>query len=112
MLLWYGHPPALLRMSSTRHYTLEQLEQKTSRFMRLGHQVWLSVENELHRVTTQELSFACMLAASYHNQIAYNVPPDDGFQAETRQMEQSAMNHMEAPLSDDDHEQFEFSPFD
>ena len=77
-----------------------------------GHQIWISVENERHIVTFEELHIACFLAASYHNQIACNVPPDDGFQAETRRMELSAQHHMELPSSDEEQQQFELTIFD
>ena len=102
MLLWYGHPPAAFYMTATRRYFPDELESRVNSLAGAGHLIWLSVENERHLVTEQEFPFACRLAASYHNQLAYNTPPDDGFDEETRQMENQAQQHMEAPLSDDD----------
>ncbi len=104
MLLWYGHPAASFYMMATRRYVPDDLEHRARNLVRAGHLIWLSVENERHVVTEDELPLACRLAASYHNQLAYNVPPDDGFDAETQRMEALAQLHMEAPSSDDDTE--------
>ena len=67
-----------------------------------GQQIWLTVENERHLLTLQDIPLACRIAASYHNQVAYAVPPDDGFAAETEWMERQALLHMEASSSDDE----------
>ncbi len=92
-------------MTATRQYFPEELETRARNLMEAGHLIWLSVENDRHLVTEGELPFACRLAASYHNQLAYNTPPEDGFNEESRIMEQMAQRHMEAPSSDDDAEQ-------
>jgi hypothetical protein len=97
-------------MTSTRHYQPEELLTRAQNLTAAGHPIWLSVENEQLLVWPVELRLATHLAASYHNQIAYNVPVDDGFIAETHYMEQRAQEHMEAP--DDDDEGGDWRPHD
>jgi len=102
MLLWYGHPPVAFYMTATHRYFPDELENRVNNLADAGNLIWLSVENERHVLVEQEFPLACRLAASYHNQLAYNAPPDDGFDEETLQMEQQAQQHMEALSSDED----------
>ena len=64
--------------------------------------MWLTIEDERHLLAAADLPLACRVAASYHNQVVYDGPADDGFADETEWMERRAQAHMEAPSSDDE----------
>jgi hypothetical protein len=70
--------------------------------MKNGQPVYLTVENDSICLGEQDLRLAAVVAASYHNQICYNIPADDFWEEETAQMEAAAKAHMDAPSSDDD----------
>ena len=98
MNLCYGVRPRPLMLRSTRRYLPEHLEALCRRLV--NQPLFLRVENEYHPVPPPCLPFACLLVASYHNQIAHNLAPEDGSMAETEDMEWAAQAHMEAPDSD------------
>lgn len=100
MRLWYGHPARPMRMSAAGRCHPCRLLARLRSLSARDQQIWLQVENEMHALAPCELSLAAEIAASYHNQICYNVPPDDGWQEETEAMEARAEAHMLAPDSD------------
>ena len=100
MRLWYGHPARPVRMSATEHCHSDRLCERLMSLAARNQLLWLQVENQMHALYPPELRLAAEIAASYHNQICHNVPPDDGWQEETEAMEQRAEMHMLAPDSD------------
>lgn len=101
MKLCFGHRPHPFTLDSTRHYLPEELECKAFRLFENNQIITLQIENEyIPVVTHEEVSFACKIASSYHNQISSNVPQDDGWNTETAEMESLAVKHMTDPLSD------------
>jgi hypothetical protein len=103
MRILFGHRPRPVRMTATRAYHPEQLWDVVHRLHRNGAPLYLQVENHRIPLGAQDLRLAVSVAVSYHNQLAYNVPPPDGWAEETVRMEQAALRHMEAPSSDDSH---------
>jgi len=62
---------------------------------------WLKMDGKFVMICSESsLKLACEVVTTYHNSICYNIPPDDGFSAETTRMETAARAHMEAPNSD------------
>ena len=101
MRILYGHRARPVTMSATRLYHPEQLWRVVHRLHRNGAQLFLQVENHRIPLAPQDLRLATSVAVSYHNQIAYNVPPSDGWAEDTARMEEMAARHMDAPSSDD-----------
>ena len=101
MRILFGQRPRPLRMSATRLYYPEQLWQTVRRLHRNGSPLFLQVENHRIPLGGQDLRLAASVVVSYHNQIAYNAPPPDGWAEETAYMEEMAVRHMEAPSSDE-----------
>ena len=77
-------------MSATRRYYPEELQHRADILMKNNQQIFLQVENEMHRLDAADLPLAVAVAASYHNQICYNIPPEDGWNEETKMMEARA----------------------
>ena len=94
MRLFYGNGPCPFHMSATRHYTPEELQRRAELLAKNRQLLFLQVENNLHPVELAEIPFAAVIAASYHNQISYNAPLDDGWAAETHVMEKNARENM------------------
>lgn len=101
MQLLYGLPPRPLRMAATRRYPPDEVINLLARLDGRGQQIWIRVENTNIPVGLHEVRLAAEMATAYHNAICYNAPPDDGWQEETEAMEERALQHMLAPLSDD-----------
>lgn len=97
MNVHYGHRPRPIGLSATRKYFPEELYETMDRLAKNDQTLFLQVENEFIRVNPQEIGLAAALVASYHNQIAYNAPPDDGWDEETRDMEARAAEGAEGP---------------
>lgn len=95
-------------MSATRLYHPEQIWRIVYRLHHNGSPLFLQVENHRIPLGVQDLRLASSVTASYHNQIAYNVPPSDGWAEETAYMEAMAVRHMEASSSEDSHEDTSF----
>ena len=100
MRLWFGHRPRPLHMTATRQYTPEELHVRLVTVRSWDQQAWLQVENEKLLLTEGDLSLAARVSASYHNQLCYNAPDDDGWNAETAAMEAEAEERQAAPPSD------------
>lgn len=92
MKLFYGSGPCPFHMSATRRYHPEELQRRADLLMKNDKQVFIQVENEFHKLAAAEIPLAAAICASYHNQVCYNLPPDDGWDAETRSMEAAAMD--------------------
>ena len=97
----YGHPPRPLRLYSTTRYTGMSILWRLQSLCNRHQPLYMEVENTRHLLRPCELRLAAEMAASYHNQICYNLPPDDGWADETACMEEAAEQHMHDPLSDD-----------
>ena len=94
---WGKRPFAL---SGQWHYTPERLLAMAERS---AGPLWLRVDGRDIRVERGEpLWLACQVAAAYHNSIAYNAPPDDGFQREIQDIERRVQAHMEDPSESTD----------
>jgi hypothetical protein len=111
MRILFGAKPRPIRMSSTRLYYPEQMWGVVYRLHRNGAPLFLQVENQLIPLGPQDLRLAVSVAVAYHNQIAYNVPPPDGWAEETARMEETALRHMEASSSEDSHDEPEARSF-
>lgn len=102
MRLTYGHRPTPFHLSSTRTYDPDILLRRATRLIKNGQPVYLTVENDSICLGEQDLRLAAVVAASYHNQICYNIPSNDFWDEETQQMEAAAKAHMDASSSGDD----------
>ena len=96
-------------MTATRKYQPEELLTQLKRKLTgRASQIWLQVDNDMLPLSETDLPLAARIAASYHNQICYNAPPDDGWRAETDFMEARAEERISASLSEDsDPDRFE-----
>lgn len=110
--LLYGHPRRVLRMHATRRYLGEQILARLQTLASRQQQLSLRIENILIPLAPADLRLAAEAAAAYHNQICYNIPPDDGWMHETAQMEQAAEQHMLDPPSDDSDDNMGADDFD
>ena len=102
MRLMYGSCPRPFHMSSTRRYEPEELQRRAVKLMQNQQPLFLRIENHNIYLTPGDINLASAVAASYHNQICYNIPADDFWEEETAQMEAAAKAHMDAPSSDDE----------
>lgn len=96
---WWAQP---VRLSSTQRYTPEEIRAKCKRV--LGP-FWLRVEGKLIQVHGGELRLACEVSAAYHDWVAYNAPPDDGFCEDMAEREERVRLHMEEPSSSEEEEE-------
>ena len=90
MNILYGHRPRPLSLRATRKYFPEEIEDQMDMLRRGQQPLYLQVENERLRLSEVEFRLAAAVAVSYHNQIAYNAPPQDEWGEETIGMEEAA----------------------
>jgi hypothetical protein len=100
MLLSHTWARRPIPLSSTRHYHPEEVEAKRRRHT--GPH-WLTVEGtHIPLDSPDDMSLACRAVSAYHNYVAYNVPPDDGFAREVLVLEAKWQQHMEESSSDEE----------
>ena len=96
----WGRRP--VRLSSTRHYYPEEVNAVRRRHT---PPYWLTVEGEHIPLEGEgQVNLACQAVSAYHNYVAYNVPPDDGFTQEMKALDRECQEHMEASSSEDESE--------
>lgn len=100
--IMYGSMPRPFVLYSTRRYEPEELQERAERLFKNGQRLFLRVENHYITLAECDIPLASAVAASYHNQICYNIPSEDYWINETSAMEDIAKAHMEDPISDDD----------
>jgi hypothetical protein len=94
MRIFFGNKPQPFHMSATRRYYPEELQHRADILIKNDQQLYLQVENEMHRLSAADVPLAVTIVASYHNQICYNIPPEDGWNEETCMMEARARARM------------------
>lgn len=107
MKLCFGWQRRPVRLSATAHIIPEALLAGLSRYvgppesrLRGVRPVWLDVEGTHILIPPGAFWFACQAAAAYHNAVAYNVPEDDGFEADMRQREAYIQSRIDAEPSE------------
>ena len=98
----FGNLPRPFAVYATRRYQPEELQRRAEGLLRAGQQVFLEVEGERIALGSGDLPLAAAVAASYHNQISYNVPSPDSWNEDTAILEANARAHMESPPTPDD----------
>lgn len=95
--LFYGPAGRLMPLSATRRYLPDELWSIASA-ARYPH--FLRVDDtRIMLPTPQALWIGCQVTAAYHNYVAYNAPPPDGFAEDMQEREDRARAHMEAESS-------------
>ena len=100
MIILYGQRPRPIGLSATRKYRPEEVWEMLDRLVKADQSLFIRVENEYLRVNHNEIDLAAAIVASYHNQLAYNAPPDDGWREETEEMEAAARARTEGGRED------------
>jgi hypothetical protein len=86
-------------MSCTKRYSPEEIRALCKR---VTGPFWLRVEGKLIPVPGEAcLQLACAVSAAYHDWLAYNVPPEDGFAEDMAEREEKARLRMEEPSSEE-----------
>jgi hypothetical protein len=87
-----------IRLSATKRYTHEQIRDMCNR---LTGPFFLKVEGTCIAVWGEEcMTLACQVCSAYHDWLAYNVPDDDGFEADMQAREDFIKARWEEPASD------------
>jgi len=105
----FGQPPRQLRLYATRHYVGSDILWRLQSLANRNQPLFLQVENVRIPLARGDLRLAAEASAAYHNEICYNVPPDDGWADETARMEHDAEQHMRDPPSDESDDEHERS---
>ena len=105
MLLHYNDPPLPIPLSAQARYRPEKLCNKLRALHRSGHKIRLELSRP-HRyikIEPEEFLTVCYIVCDEHdNIVGDNIPYCDGWDAETRQMEEKARQHMEEPSSSEE----------
>lgn len=105
MQIFYSRPPKPLHLSAQYRYPQVQLLEIMEKLHAQGHDIWLTVKhnNEYMQLTAQEFSVVAHIISADHDMIVgENIPYDDGWNQETKAMEESAQQHMEEETSDEE----------
>jgi|688.fasta_scaffold1173904_1 hypothetical protein len=99
MELCHSWSPRPVLMSCTKRYSPEEIRALCKR---VTGPFWLRVEGKLIPVHGEAcLQLACAVSAAYHDWLAYNVPPEDGFAEDMAEREEKARLRMEEPSSEE-----------
>jgi hypothetical protein len=91
----------VVNLSATRRYEPEEVRDLCRRIL---PPFWLNIGNDFISLPDEaSISLACQVCASYHNDLAVNVPPDDGFSRDMEEREARVQAHMDASSSEDEH---------
>ena len=109
MRICFGWSKSPLNLSSERRYLPEELQGMLTRTTVTGPAnplvtlpLWIQLDGEYIRLRGEEqLSLACQLICVYHNGSDCKAPPDDGWDMDTFQSEEQAIQHMLLETSDE-----------
>ena len=100
MDLCHGWSHRRIPMSSTRRYLPDELYRQCDR---VSGPFWSKVEDQYIQILSDiSLKLVCEAVSIHHNTVCYNIPTEDGFNAESLRMEAAARANMEAESSDED----------
>jgi hypothetical protein len=98
MEICHGRDRIPLFLSSTKRYTPEEIKDMCSHW---AGPFFLKVEGKCISVCGDEcMLLACQVCSAYHEWLAYNVPPEDGFAADMQAREEIIKARLEEPFSD------------
>lgn len=89
--LCYGHKPRPFDMSSTKRYYPETIMNEAKSRKVLKQAISLKVGDEIHPLQSEsDTALASWVVAVYHNQYVTSAPDDDGWEQETKEIEEQA----------------------
>jgi hypothetical protein len=105
MLLHFNDPPNPIRLSAQSRYKPEKLCNKLRSLHAKGHKIRLELSrpNSYIKLEPEVFLTVCYIVCYEHdNIVGDNIPYCDGWDEETRQMEERARQHMEEPSSSEE----------
>ena len=98
MEICHGRDRIPISLSATKRYSPEEIKEMCSHW---AGPFYLKVEGTFIAVCGEDcMILACRVCSAYHDWLAYNVPPDDGFEADMRAREEFIRARWEEPVSD------------
>lgn len=95
-----GHEKTLVQWDPKVHYLAEEVY---DRMQRRAGPIWLHVDGNSYKLHSPDMCMlACQIVVDYHNTFFYDHVADDGWNEETRQMEEKAQRFMEESSDSED----------